>query len=151
MAISNLKNEVTCERSQFKVKIRFFLVGHWCEWLDSPLTVRYTTLLWVLPTPQTILAVGLDWELSPLVRNCDSLRFVLSKFQNGDWDAKVTGGPSEDPHSFKSITSTFPIVFRVSEQLVQSHHHLYSLWRLFSTSSLAIHHSKRCPIKNSDP
>jgi hypothetical protein len=34
-------------------------------------------LLWALPTPQTILFVEMDWELSHLVSNCESGRFLL--------------------------------------------------------------------------
>ena len=38
--------------------------------------IRYATLFWILPTPD-ILAVGFDLELSPLISNCDSMRFIF--------------------------------------------------------------------------
>lgn len=31
--------------------------------------LRYVTLLWALPTPHTILAIEMDWELSHSVSN----------------------------------------------------------------------------------
>ena len=37
-----------------------------CE-CECELEVRYLALLWALPTPQTVLAVALDWELYPLI------------------------------------------------------------------------------------
>ena len=38
---------------------------------------KVRALLWALQTPQTILCVEMDWELSHLISNCESGRFSL--------------------------------------------------------------------------
>ena len=37
--------------------------------LGTTIKMKYEGLLWALPAPQTILAIGLNWELSHMVGN----------------------------------------------------------------------------------
>ena len=45
--------------------------------------LRYAGLLWTLPTPHTILTVGLAWELSHLISNCDESRSSFQVLKSG--------------------------------------------------------------------
>lgn len=59
-------------------------------------------ILWALPTPRTILTVGLAWESPHPVSNWES-RKLLFKFRNRSSDAKVLVGQSvQDFLSFLS-------------------------------------------------
>lgn len=120
------------------MKIDFSLLGghhrlsfsHWTLMpvIVSTIDTRYATLLWILPTPHTILAAGLHQELSPLVGNCKLLRFVLSglglrckNYRRSKW-------------RFLFDLTTFPLV--VLEQRVQSHHNPYFFCFFFFYSQL---------------
>ena len=56
--------------------------------------------MWALPTPQTGLAFGLDWELSHPISNFDeSQRLSLSFRTRVSLDAQVIRDQGEDSHS----------------------------------------------------
>jgi hypothetical protein len=60
--------------------------------------------MWALPTPQTVLAFGLDWELSHPISNCDDLQRLSLSFRTGlSPDAKVIRDQGEDSYSLELI------------------------------------------------
>ena len=58
--------------------------------------LRYVDLLWALPTPQTIVAVGSAQEMSHLGSVVNHAHIVVSKFRIGTRGAKVIQGQSQD-------------------------------------------------------
>lgn len=66
-------------------------------------------LLQALPTPQTILVVGSDCELSHVVSNYKSRRLSI-QVSELERDVKVVRGQSEDFLSLLKITKNLPIL-----------------------------------------